>query len=158
MFRKLKQQFMLTNLTIITFLFVTLTAGVYIVLQINMINHARVFTKRITEGIKSGIFPEIPLAENDRPHHFNGRPPMGNRKFPEPGTFRPLGPPPDKNRMFSPFFYIRSNSQGNIIVQPPGLPFAKSDLEILAQQVYKTRQNSGLINFSHSKYFFIKQY
>jgi signal transduction histidine kinase len=144
MFRKLKLQFILTNLAIITVLFITLTAGVYIVLQINMINHARVFSKRMAEGINSGIFPEFPAGRGD------------NRKFPGPGAFRPPAFPRGKNRMGPPFFYIKTNSQRRIIFQSPGQPLTGTDLAVLAARVFKTGPNTGLINFHHSKYFYYK--
>lgn len=156
MFRKLKQQFILTNLAIIMVLFITLTAGVYIVLQINMINHAQVFSKRMAEGINSGIFPEFPGDAHDGTPHFNGRPPGGNRKLPEPGTFRPPAPPRNGNQMMPPFFYIKMNSQRGIIFQSPGLPFAGTQLAVLADRFFKTGQNSGIINFRHSKFFYYK--
>lgn len=162
MFRKLKLQFIGTNLAIITVLFVTLTAGVYIVLQINMINHARVFSKQLAEGINSGMLPEISLDENGR-QNFHDRPSAERHKPPRSGTYGPLGPPGpppgsprDMNRMIPHFFYIKTDSRGRITFQSPGQPFEKTYLAVLAQQVDKTGLDSGLINFRRSKYFFYK--
>jgi signal transduction histidine kinase len=157
MFRKLKLQFILTNLAIISVLFITLTAGVYFVLQINMMNHARVLAKRIVEGINSGFFPEFPRGPQGRPPHFNGPPPMNRHPMPEPERFRPpLNLPRDNQRIMPPFFYIKTNSKQHIVFQSPEQPFTKHQLKILVDRAYQTGKNSGQINFHHSNYFFYK--
>lgn len=165
MFRKLKLQFILTNLAIITALFVSITTGAYILLQINMINHAEFFAKRLVMGINSGIFPEFPIRDDERPHYFiNQLPHFNNNEYdagpPNDDSHRQLrgpGPSFDNHRLpLPPVFHVKTNLTGRIIFQSPGQPFDAVHLTALVQQVFKNSQNIGIINFRHSKYFYYK--
>ncbi len=167
MFRKLRLQFILTNLAIITALFMALTAGAYIILEIKMTNNAELFAKRMAEGINSGLFPENPPFNNDRPPDMRNKPFFDfdrscNKRRLEKPPFRPFGPPQFDEFPMPSAFVIKTNPGGEIIPQPSGLPKISrsfwdwADLKALTRPILKTTKNSGIINLNRTKYFYYK--
>jgi signal transduction histidine kinase len=166
MFRKLKLQFILTNLTIITALFVSLTTGAYILLQIKMINHVEFFAKKFAAGINSGIFPDFPSGDHAQPPHFHNGPPDGDNRPPGfpgfPGPLSPSdrpglpGPFHDNGSLLPAVFFIKTDHAGGIIFKSFKQPVDTAHLAALARYILKTSQNSGIINLLRSKYFYYK--
>jgi hypothetical protein len=62
MFCKLQLQFILTNLTIITVLFLALTLGVYILLEVKMKSHQRFLPKTSPPGLGTTFTIQLPVA------------------------------------------------------------------------------------------------
>ncbi len=170
MFHKLKLQFVLTNLAIITALFVSLTIGAYTLLQIKMISHAEFFSKRLASGINSGMLPEIPAWDEHPPaagnHGFPGLPRLEHFDFPQPPRPEYFGPPKPPRFLvkppgpFEPFrlpgpfplargdrgflppvFFIKLNPAGKVIYQSPGLAMLPNLVRDLAQATEKIVKN-----------------
>lgn len=157
MFRKLKLQFIFTNLAIITALFVSLTVGAYILLQINMINHAEFFSQRLAAGINSGILPGFPTPEHGRAPRFMDRPLYDNKRPPGPfGPFGSIGSPHEKKSYFPPVFFIKTDPKGGTKFHSFKQPFDAVHFKFPVKQILKTKKTSGTINFLHSKYFYYK--
>lgn len=152
MFRKLKMQFILTNIAIITILFVSLTVGSYILLEINMVNHAEVFAKRMAEGISSGMFPDI-----SRPRADNQRPPLPQMKF-VPPVPPPARPPDfyDGNQNFPMFFFVKIDAPGKITFESKKQPFSPGQLRLLVSKARRKSNLSGLINWEDRKLHYYK--
>ena len=155
MFRKLRLQFILTNLGIISALFVTLTVGAYAILEIKMINHAEVFSKRLAMGINSGVFPGFP-ADDARPPRFEGmhdNPSHGIRKPPvlPPGPPRPTQTPPSPG-----FFFVKTDFSGNMLFQSFREPWDALHLTIAIQSILKADKASGIVDLFNSKYHYYR--
>lgn len=155
MFRRLKLQFILTNLAIISILFILLTTGAYILLQIKMINHAEFFSKRLALGINSGMLPEFPEPgrQPNKPPHDNRELPPGGQRPPFPG---PMGPPPGKDQFIPVVFFVKLSLSGTIIDRSFNQPVETIPLERLVDNVKSTHRNSGIVNIQHSDYFYYK--
>lgn len=152
MFRKLKLQFILTNLVIITSLFVSLTIGAYLLLQINMINHAKFFAERMAEGINSGMLPES-FPDLNRQPRFEAK---ENKQ--DLGPLKPLGLPPvmplEEGR--PKIFYVKTDFNGKIFLKSSKLSLSNSQLNEFLKQIVENNKMSGIINLLHSNYFFYK--
>ncbi|HYH04639.1 MAG TPA: hypothetical protein VEC37_16220, partial [Bacillota bacterium] len=117
MFRKLKLQFILTNLTISILLLISLATGTYLLLHFKMINHSEFFCRTLANGINSGMFPAVNSIKHQMPPRFNPqevRPgehlpfPPGPPGMPVPPVRppRPLQPPGNSARPV-PFFFVK---------------------------------------------------
>lgn len=87
MFRKLKLQFIFTNLAIIGILFFLITCGVYFLVQTQLMTHLKDFSNRLADGILSDMIRDFP-KRNGNPQPRPIMPPA----FQSPGRFP--GPPP----------------------------------------------------------------
>jgi two-component system sensor histidine kinase CiaH len=164
MFRKLKIQFILINIAIITFLFISLTTGSYILLQINMINHADIFAKRMTDGINSGLFPGPSFAEDIRERRKNERPPAD--PYRPPLLQRDMAPPapppirlpalPDGKKNFPAVFFVKIDSGGKITFKSKEQPLELAQLNLLAGKVRWKKKPSGLIGWEGNKLHYYK--
>ncbi|HEX2953496.1 MAG TPA: ATP-binding protein, partial [Bacillota bacterium] len=173
MFHKLKLQFIMTNLTIITFLFVTLTLGAYTLLHIQMINHAEFFAKRVALGIESGVFPGFPDKKGERPQDFQEHPFFHGKRPPGPPPFprnnfallhhRPLGlpgppfgPPPGHDKEVPLVLIVKTNARGSILMNSSTRPLNNSEKTLLFREVVQSENNKGIIRGMRSPYFFYK--
>ncbi|HOP74540.1 MAG TPA: ATP-binding protein [Bacillota bacterium] len=142
MFRKLKLQFILTNLLIITFLFITLTGGAYLVLHFRMMNHAEFFAKRMAEGINSGIFFK------------------DDKELKSPSRFKmdrpPSSPGPSKKARFAPpvVFFVKADQDGEIFFNAGNMPVNIKKLKPVVQKILKGSKESGIIRLVDSQYFY----
>lgn len=163
MFRKLRLQFILANLGIIFVLFVTLTAGVYTLLQLNMITHAEAFAEQFAQSINSGfrMFPES-LADSadpaDKPYASPGPPlpplPPGNADLPMiPGPPRSRH---ERSKLLPPFFLVKTDSEGTVTFQTFRETETENERRRLVHQIFQSDKVSGLINGLDSKYFYYK--
>ncbi len=184
MFRKLKQQFIMTNVGIITVLFVSLTIGAYFLLQINMNNHAEFFAIKMAEAINSGMFndgwfdnqmPLPPGRERPNPfpqppkafHALNPNPVFPNPSHQEPQLFAmkkqfDLGGllmslrPRERERPGPNVFYVKANPEGAITNQSLKQPLNVTGLEALTKAILQAKSKNGTTNFQGSKVYFYK--
>lgn len=162
MFRKLRLLFILTNLGIICFLFVTLTVGVYAVLQVNMVKAAESFAEQLSLSINSRfrMLPEFRMGpefgKSPRPSDFSMPPPM-----PSPGLSGPPIPPKtpqpgDKFLKAPPFFWVKVDSGGKITFISPGISNREKERDLLVERIFQTDKISGIIRYLDSRYFYYK--
>jgi len=145
MFRKLKLQFILTNLTIITFLFVTLTGGAYLVLHFRMMNHAEFFAKRMAEGINSGMFLMFLKQELKPPSHPRTREDQSSSSS---GLFK-------KPRFAPPVvFFVKVAPNGEIFHNAGNIPVTLGKLKPLVRKILKSSKESGTIRLADSQCFY----
>ncbi|HOJ77635.1 MAG TPA: ATP-binding protein [Bacillota bacterium] len=138
MFRKLKLQFIFTNLTIITLLFITLTGGAYLVLHIRMINHAEFFAKRMAEGINSGIF-----LKDDR----EVKPTLRYRNEEKRPSSKRLKRAPA-------VFFVKVAPDGEIFYHAGNMPVIPVKLKPVVQKILTASKESGTIRLPDSQYFY----
>ncbi|TCL57877.1 signal transduction histidine kinase [Hydrogenispora ethanolica] len=186
MFRKLRLQFIFTNLAIITALFVSLTIGVYILLQIKMISHAEFFSKRLATLIKSGTVPEFPPFDQRPPQPGRERPfdpfkPPQSFGFPKPPEafgllkqrdpsglekrIRILAPPV---RLLEPFgpkppakrplapVFFVKTGPAGNMIQSPGMEPLLAEFSGTVQKIMGARKESGTVAFSRSSYYYYR--
>jgi two-component system sensor histidine kinase CiaH len=153
MFRKLQLQFILTNLAIITVLFLALTLGAYILLEVKMKSHAELFAKNIAVGINAGMIPEAAPADHPNRSHFPGSP---DQRFPVRPPFPPPGPLRDRGPQESFFFFIKIDSDGNVFDHSIRFPVRATQVSQLARQVGQNPKPIGVTWLFGSKYFYFK--
>ena len=147
MFRKLRLQFVVTNLAIISFLLVVITASAYFSMRNNLIQHANFFASQLATNFKADALPGTPgpPAGHNPPYPF-ALPP----KLPPKPPGRPQREP-DK-----PIFFIRTTSGGTISFASEQQPFDRVQLRQLLNKVLKIRQANGMLRFGDITYYFSK--
>jgi two-component system sensor histidine kinase CiaH len=147
-------QFILTNLAIITVLFGALTLGAYILLEIKMLNQAEFFAKNMAAGINAGMtLPEGVYDNRSKGPSFSGIPEDNLRErspFPPPGPMRDHGP------QESFFFFIKVDSDGNVVDHSIRFPVRTTQINQVARQMVQTAKPSGVVRQFRSKYFYYK--
>ncbi len=172
MFRKLKQQFIMTNVGIITVLFIALTMGAYFLLQINMNNHAEFFAIKMAEAINSGMFNDgsfgvqMPLPPGrQRPDPLFSQPPKVFRPPPRPQPYEMkqrfdlwglMTPLRSRERPGPNVFYVKTNPGGAITNQSLKQPLNSIQLEALTRAVSQAKSKNGTIKFQGSSVYFYK--
>jgi signal transduction histidine kinase len=165
MFNKLKLQFIFTNIAIVFVLFFLITTGAYFLVRTNMISHTLFFSKRLAEGINSGMFSDLPPfdrhlpmpIDNRNPARFRDLPPFdtqlpkptGNRSY---GMFRNLAP---RENLMPNVFFVKTNPEGLIFFRTARQPFNSNQLTRLVQKTLKMTKTSGIIKFSNDRYFYL---
>lgn len=144
MFRKLTLQFMMANLMILTFLFITLTSGAYLVLHFRMMNHAEFFAKRMAEGINSGMFRKEERESRPSPR-------FGIKANPPSSSSREF-----KKERFTPpvVFFIKTAPDGEIFYNTGNIPVNLGELNPVVQKIIKGSKESGTIRLADSQYFY----
>jgi two-component system sensor histidine kinase CiaH len=165
MFNKLKLQFIFTNIAIVFALFFLITTGAYFLLRTNMISHTLFFSKRLAEGINSGLFSDLPPFDRHRPMptdnrklaRFRDLPPFDSQ-MPKPtdarnlGMFRNLAP---RENLMPNVFFVKTNPFGIIFFRSARLPFNPKQLTKLVHRTLKTTKTSGIIQFLNDRYFYL---
>jgi two-component system sensor histidine kinase CiaH len=154
MFRRLQWQFIMTNLTIMTVLFVALTLGAYILLEIKMLKHAELFAKNIAAGINTGMMIPEAMSDNGPKGPPFGKEPDGDMRR------RPPLPPPaplrGRGRQESIFFFIMVDPDGKVFDHSICFPARSTQINQLARKMGQTSKHSGVVRVFHSKYFYYK--
>ncbi|TCL76301.1 phospho-acceptor domain-containing protein [Hydrogenispora ethanolica] len=146
MFRKLRFQFIVTNLAIIAVLLAAITTGAYFYLQNNMIKRAAFFSSQLSMNLNSGVFPG---------YRNPGSQLRRGRQLPPPAQLGPK-PPELEREPEKPIFFIRTTPGGAISFDSDRKPFARIQLAKLAKQVLKLNKDSGVVHFSRTRYYFSK--
>lgn len=128
MFRKLRVQLMLVNLSVIVLLFLLLIIGTYFFVQDRMTDGREHMMKKMSHDLVTGRFPDFPpkrdLTMDEPPDHGPG-----------PMTF-----------------FLKLNQKGDIIQTSPFTPLTNSQLSLLIVEIQNTRQNNGDVLFEKNDY------
>jgi two-component system, OmpR family, sensor histidine kinase CiaH len=166
MFNKLKLQFIFTNIAIVFSLFFLITIGVYFLLQTNLRSHAEFFSKKLADGINSGIIPDLPQHYGHLPKQELGLNPGMLRKLPPHDGHMPesedridsgmLGGEPPQDIPMPNVFFVKTDPTGVVFFQSARQPFDPNQLTKLVKERLKATKISGIIKFLHTKYFYYK--
>ncbi|WP_378954555.1 sensor histidine kinase [Pelosinus sp. sgz500959] len=132
MFRKLRLQLMLVNLSVIVVLFFLLITGTYFFVQDRMINGGKHMRNKFSHDLMMGKFNNFP---------------------PDPGP----GPGPDSEHDHPPgpiMFFVKINSAGDISQTSPITPLTKDQLSRLATQTQEIGLDTGSLLFNQTEYFY----
>lgn len=132
MFRKLRLQLMLVNLSVIFLLFFLLITGTYFFVQDRMINGGTRMMNKISHDLTMGKGINFP-----------------------PGSGPGPGPDPDEDRPPGPMiFFIKTNPTGDLIQTSPFIPLTKEQISRLAIQTQQIGASKGSLLFSQSEYYY----
>lgn len=132
MFRKLRLQLMLVNLSVIVVLFFLLITGTYFFVQDRMINGGKHMRNKFSHDLMMGKFNNFP---------------------PDPGP----GPGSDSEHDHPPgpiMFFVKINSAGDISQASPITPLTKDQLSRLATQTQEIGLDTGSLLFNQTEYFY----
>lgn len=141
MFYRLRLKLTLINVSVILLLFLLLTAGTYYYSRGEIIRRSEALSNRILISIKAGIINDLPLR--------NG-PPSPNML---PG---PAAPPRDMPHGDMPpgpnFFFVKTDSSGEIISHSSNQPLMSADLAALVNEALKQNSDQGILYLGKSEY------
>lgn len=134
MFRKLRIQLMLVNLSVIALLFFLLIIGTYFFVQGRMIEGSQHMMDRLSHDLAQG------KAINFPPNHDPSMPPP-------PTSPAERGPGPI-------LFFVKATITGDILHTSSFTPLSKDQLEQLTLQIQQVGNTKGNIIFQQTEYFY----
>lgn len=132
MFRKLRLQLMLVNLSVIVLLFFLLITGTYFFVQDRMISGGKHLMNKFSYDLAMGKSINFP---------------------PEPGP----GPAPDPDHDHPPgpkMFYVKINPAGHIIQTSPFIPLTGDQISGLTTQTQQIGTTAGSLLFNQNEYYY----
>ena len=136
MFRKLRLQLMLVNLSVIVLLFFLLITGTYFFVQDRMITGGKHMMNKLSHDLTMGKSIHFP---------------------PDPGPGPGSGPGPDSEYDRPPgpmIFFIKTNPAGDLIQTSPFIPLTKDQISRLAIQTQQIGANTGSLLFNQREYYY----
>jgi len=133
MFRKLRFQLMLVNLSVILLLFLLLITGTYFFVQNRMMEGSEHMMDRLSKDLVAGKFIALPPGP---PNHDLNREPHDN---PMPGPI---------------IFFVKVDSAGKIIQTSPYLPLTTEEITTLTLETQKVGNLKGRLPFAKTEYLY----
>lgn len=142
MFHKLRLRLTLVNLVIIAALFAVLISGTYLFTSLETDKHSKDFLSKITTGIASGVFTDLP------PH---GHPPFldGDTDPPAPGG---APPPPHEKNVPPHIFFARVTPQKTIAFTSTSSPLEQGQLARLTEKTLGLAKSTGNVDLEQKSY------
>lgn len=134
MFRKLRLQLMLVNLSVIFLLFFLLITGTYFFVQDGMLNGGKHMMNKFSHDLTMGKGIQFPPG-----------PGMGPSPDPDDDHGHPRGPV---------IFFIKTNPSGDLIETSPFIPLTKDQISRLAIQTQEIGMNAGSLLFNKTEYYY----
>lgn len=167
MFRRLRLQFILTNLTISILLLISLATSTYLLLFFKMINYSEFFCRTLANGINSGMFPAEKSVEPQMPPRFKPPEKRPGERLPFPPDRdgmpgpperppRPLQPPPDNRERPAPFFFVKVRPTGELFFKSSHFPHNSPEIGKLIKTVVAKREKTGIIPAKQGPYYYYK--